>query len=243
MLKKFTKHTLYKSIILHLFPGVFIATITFAFTPFFLNHGFTNDMANLMAIVFALVPIELGVIIYVTKKKTGTYKIITQLPYLKKSSIKKYFIFIPIMAVWATLINKVLSPFEYGLRDTFFSFIPPEYMLGIHDISVISHDKFVIIFLASLFLNGFIAPLVEEIYFRGYLLPRIDLPQNKAIIANAVLFSLYHFFSPWHFLSRVLMMIPLYYWVMKTKNIRFSIIAHVIANSITSLSMLFILLN
>ena len=127
---------------------------------------------------------------------------------------------------------------ENYFRDTVFSCIPQEFMIGKYDVGLFDSEKIVILSLVSLITNGFLAPIVEEFYFRGYLLPRINLSPNKAVIASAVLFSLYHFFSPWYFLSRVFMMIPLYYWVVKKKNIRFSIISHIIANTITSLSML-----
>ena len=59
-----------------------------------------------------------------------------------------------------------------------------------------------------------------------HLLPGVMI----AAVVDAILFSHYHFFSPWYFFSRVLMMVPLYYLAMKKKNIKFSIIAHTVAN-------------
>lgn len=238
MTEKITKHTLIQSSILHLFPGIIMVMVDIAIVPFIMRYGFPNILGYYFVDILALVPIQLGILLYVTKRKTGTYRISSQLPYLEKSSIKEYLIFIPIVAVWAIAVNEVLTPIEINLRDTVFSFIPTKYMIGNYDISAFSNDKIIITSLLGLLLNGFTAPIMEEMYFRGYLLPRINLSPNKAIVASAVLFSLYHFYSPWYFFSRVLMMIPIYYWVVKKKNIRFSIITHIIANSVTSLSML-----
>ena len=46
-------------------------------------------------------------------------------------------------------------------------------------------------------LNGVIGPVVEELYFRGFLLPRMERLGRWAPLVNATLFSIYHFWSPW----------------------------------------------
>ena len=238
MEERITKHTAVQTILLHLLPGVMIAIVYFAFTPVFLHLGFPNS-ANILDAILAMVPIQLGILLFVTKRKTGTYNIRSQIPYLEKSRLKDYLIFIPLLAVWAILVSAVLTPVEHSLRDSLFAFIPSEFMIGNYDISDYSNDKIIITSILLLIFNGIVAPFVEEIYFRGYLLPRINMSSNKAVVVNAILFSLYHFFSPWYFLSRVLMTIPLYYLVAKKQNIRLSIIAHTVANCIASLSILF----
>jgi hypothetical protein len=40
------------------------------------------------------------------------------------------------------------------------------------------------------------------VYFRGHLLPRIDRFGRGAPVLNAVLFSLYHFWTPWQNVGR-----------------------------------------
>ena len=47
-------------------------------------------------------------------------------------------------------------------------------------------------------------PIVEELYFRGYLLPRMEWMGRWAPLVNVSLFSLYHFWSPWQILGRIL---------------------------------------
>jgi uncharacterized protein len=58
---------------------------------------------------------------------------------------------------------------------------------------------------------------VEEFYFRGYLLPRLSRFGNWAPLINAVLFSLYHFFTPWQALSRIVAVTPIA-WVVQRKR-------------------------
>ena len=87
MEERITKHTAVQSIFLHLFPGVMIAIVYFAFTPVVLNFGFPNS-ANILDAILAMVPIQIGILLFVTKRKTGTYHVRSQIPYLEKSSLK-----------------------------------------------------------------------------------------------------------------------------------------------------------
>ena len=67
-------------------------------------------------------------------------------------------------------------------------------------------------------INGIFGPIVEELYFRGYLLPRISQLRGWAPLFNSVLFSIYHFFSPWQNPLRILAFTPVFYACWK-KNI------------------------
>ena len=81
-------------------------------------------------------------------------------------------------------------------------------------------------------LNGIAGPLVEELYFRGYLLPRIPSRRGWAPLINVILFSLYHFFSPWQNVTRIVALIPLVYTVAWKRNIYLSIFTHCILNTL-----------
>jgi hypothetical protein len=45
--------------------------------------------------------------------------------------------------------------------------------------------------------NGLVGPITEELYFRGFLLPRIDRYGIWAPVLNTFLFSIYHVWTPW----------------------------------------------
>jgi len=49
----------------------------------------------------------------------------------------------------------------------------------------------------GLVLSGLVAPIVEELYFRAYLMPRIPVAGRWAPAVNAALFAIYHFYTPW----------------------------------------------
>ena len=235
------KHTKIQTILLHLIPGLFnllAIILLMQFTRWLGNADSGRLLAGELMILISIVPIQIGILLYVTKKTTKTYNILKLIPFQEKAKFVEYLLFAVIMIVWALGVSAILTPIEHGLRDSLFAFVPDSFSM--RNVNYIATPKDMLIFTAilAIFTNGIVAPLTEELYFRGYLLPRINLSPFKSAIISAVLFSIYHFFSPWYFFSRVLMMIPIYYWVVRRKNIRFSIIAHVIANVFTSVSFL-----
>lgn len=82
-----------------------------------------------------------------------------------------------------------------------------------------------------LILNGVIGPVVEEMYFRGYLLPRISRYGKWAPVINTVLFSVYHFWSPWQIVTRILAVLPVVSAVYWKRNIYIGMLTHVLLNT------------
>ena len=91
--------------------------------------------------------------------------------------------------------------------------------------------------------NGVLGPVVEELYFRGYLLPRLERFGRWAPLLNVVLFSLYHFWTPWQFFSRIVVLVPMVYAVWWKRNIYLGIITHSVLNIIGLLFTLALLLS
>lgn len=80
-----------------------------------------------------------------------------------------------------------------------------------------------------LIFSVFLAPLVEELYFRGYLLPRMK--GRFAPLLHSFLFAAVHVFTPWMIITRTLGLLPLVFGV-KKKNIYVGIIVHILGNSL-----------
>ena len=81
-------------------------------------------------------------------------------------------------------------------------------------------------------LNGVVGPVVEELYFRGYLLPRMERLGRWAPLINVSLFSLYHFWSPWQVMARILGLGPMVYAVRWKRNVYLGMVVHCALNSL-----------
>ncbi len=50
-------------------------------------------------------------------------------------------------------------------------------------------------------IDGLVLPVVEELYFRGYLLPRGSCSGRSRSLVNAGLFTIYHLWQPFNYLT------------------------------------------
>jgi membrane protease YdiL (CAAX protease family) len=77
-----------------------------------------------------------------------------------------------------------------------------------------------------------VAPMVEELYFRGFLLPRMPGRLGRwRIPVHAALFAAYHLWSPWLIPTRALAILPLAYVAVRTRDVRVGIVAHAVLNA------------
>ncbi|WP_207212122.1 CPBP family intramembrane glutamic endopeptidase [Promicromonospora panici] len=67
---------------------------------------------------------------------------------------------------------------------------------------------------------------MEELYFRGFLLPRLPQLGKWAPLFNTVLFSVYHFWAPWAVLSKIIFGFPGFWFVWRKHDLRATIWMH-----------------
>lgn len=82
-----------------------------------------------------------------------------------------------------------------------------------------------------------VVPIIEELYFRSFLLPRLPTSPRWAPLWSAILFSLYHFWLPWDVLGRIIALLPIVYAVQWKRNVYVSILVHCLLNSIGTIGL------
>lgn len=88
-----------------------------------------------------------------------------------------------------------------------------------------------IVLIAHILLTGILVPITEELYFRGHLLPRMPSQFGRLRpAAHSLLFSVYHFHTPWMIPVRTLGLLPLMYVTLHTRSVRPGIVAHCLVN-------------
>jgi uncharacterized protein len=243
------QHSAFKSICLHLIPGLFILALIFSFSNQFFTSllGIDNRLGPivgyLMAILCGLIPIQLGIILIASKVETGTFKLKGTIKNTEISTRKQYLIIIPSLILYSLILFVIVAPvIQPYIIKTFFSWWPEQYnfQLILQDPTSIASFKGVKTLLVFyILLSCVLGPLVEELYFRGYLLPRMEkFSGSWAPFLNTLLFSVYHFFSPWEILIRIVAIYPLVHIVWKKKDIRIGILVHIILNTIGGIIMI-----
>jgi membrane protease YdiL (CAAX protease family) len=145
-----------------------------------------------------------------------------------------YIAFPLLILIWGILVTSLVSPIDNLLLNQVFKWLPDWYTLrNVLDIKTMySREAILFTAVCALILNGLVGPIVEELYFRGHLLPRLSRFGRWAPLLNVALFSLYHFWTPWMFFSRLVLLIPMVYGVWWKRNIYIGMIAHCLLNLI-----------
>jgi len=240
------QQTLSRSIVLHLLPGVLILLFYLFTARTTLKMGFPPMMALLFAIAVVLIPFELGYVLYQGKKQHGKISISGVILYREHLQWWYYLILGSILFLWLGFAFRVLAkPIDTFFIDKMFRWVPDWFfLLGPHnDLSGFSKSALLITAIMAIVFNGIAGPVVEEIYFRGYLLPRISRLNGWAPLLNLLLFSLYHLFTPWQNLVRIIGFVPMVYSVWWKRNIHLGMIVHCAGNMVGSIGMLVMVLN
>ena len=219
------KHTIVQSIILHLFPGILVGIFYFLIRQPLQNSGYPSAFALILAII-VLVPVELGYLLLKGKQATGRYTLDGLISYRTSIPWWQSILGILIVLVLMAAIFTVLKPVDNILIEKLF-FWMPTLDSGLDG----SYSKTALIVTYSIFsiFGVIVVPTVEELYFRGYLLPRIPVKYSE--LFHSFLFAAYHVWTPWMFITRFIAMLPLIIAV-KKKNIYIGIVAHILLNSV-----------
>jgi CAAX protease family protein len=225
------QHSLPRSIVLHLLPGAAL----FAFVLVAAALGLPAILALLVGIALVVVPIELGYLVYQGRRETGRWSVWEVVDYREPLPARRIALWaVPLVAWFIVMLFLSVAVLDGRIADGLFSWYPE----SVREFASFEGDGtyatwvVVVAFAAAFAINGILGPVVEEIYFRGHLLPRIDRFGRGAPVLNAVLFSLYHFWTPWQNIGRILGLLPWIYTVWRKRSLALSMAIHISVNCI-----------
>ena len=236
-------HSLFRTTTLSLIPGILILLFLVLFAPPANRLGLSSTFVLFVAIALVLVPVELGYLLFQGKKLNGRFSLKGIMQFQDKIPLWQFFVFVPLLLLWTIFCFGVISPkIDPFFINNFFTWLPSWFFANGFTQNAGQYSKAVrlLTIVLGFVLNGLVGPIVEELYFRGYLLPRLKQVGAWAPLLNIFLFSLYHFFSPWQNCTRILALLPLIYVVWWKRNILIGIITHCSLNLLGMLAMLFL---
>lgn len=235
------QHSVARTVVLHLLPGALITAFYIGAAPVVRSLGFPSLMAIFLAIVSVLIPFELGYLLYQARKNEST---LGSIVLYRQPVPRGQFVGLVLgLFVWSAICFVLLyPPLDEFFIDRVFSWLPGWFFFN-EDFAQYSTSALLITWAFGLIVNGIAGPVVEEMYFRGYLLPRISRVGAWAPLVNTVLFSLYHFFTPWQNVGRIMGLLPMVYATWWKRNIYVSMAVHVLGNVSAMLLLLAVLLG
>lgn len=228
------RHGAATTLILHLAPGVVFGAAALPLGRLAMSQGLPPAAGLMTATVLVLIPIQLGLIAAAARQRTGSWRLRGALGYTRRLPPRTLAGLGLATLTWAGLAFTLTAPIGETLHAIAFSWWPVELDYTAH---LADPRRYTPELLAGLWVTGLIvttvaAPVVEELYFRGFLLPRLEHLGRWAPVLNTVLFALYHAWSPWQILTRIVATLPLYYATWRTRAIWLAIIVHVALNLI-----------
>lgn len=222
-----------KGLLLRIFVPTIVLSLSYLLLGHFCNIPYILLFCILGTVILA--PMELGMILSASKKEYGKYSLKSAFDEQEKLALWKIvliaFAFLGVAgllsAFVAPLENQIFAQMRTALLNglpTGFDWTNYEYIKSFSKPTLILTCVYYGIF------NVLIGPITEELFFRGYLTSHYKKQGLFVPILITVLFSLYHFWLPFHNVFRILAFSPVAYVAYKKKNIYISIWFHCMCN-------------
>lgn len=240
------QHTLLQSVLLHLFPGVALTLFVLVVAPVLTDRGYPGVLALFIVIGVVIAPLELGYLLYQARRTTGTWNLLAVVDYRERLPRRTYLkLGLPLIGWWVLMLLLFVPVIDPWLTDTAFGWYPETIreFASFEDDASLSTAATVTLLVIAFASNGFLGPVVEELYFRGYLLPRMAHLGRWAPVLHTVLFSVYHLWSPWQNLGRILALLPWVTVVWRTRSLALSLVVHMAVNNLFLLLILAVFLD
>jgi len=228
------RHSVLCSFLLHAAPGLatFIAYV-FLFAPLTAHARLPARVGYILAITCVALPILLVPLKGSNLWRAFRHGIPRSPAFTSIGIVVALFVW---AAVVSTTVGSVLDPW---LQKHVFSWLPASFAAS-ESVKTTGYGKASLIAtrLASVVMVGIIVPFAEELYFRGFLLPRVPWNGATRIIIHSAMFAGFHFLSPWAFVTRMLVLLPMVSSVWLTGRLSIGIWLHCGANMLGELLLL-----
>ena len=235
-----------KGLLLRIFVPTTVLSLSYLILGHFCNMPYILLFCILGTII--LVPMELGMIISASKKEYGTCSLKSALEGQEKLALWKIvliaFVFLGVAGLLSAFVAPLENQFLSKIRAAVLNNLPIGFDWTNYEY-IKSFSKPTLIFTCVYYciFNVLIGPIIEELFFRGYLTSHYKKQGVLTPILIAVLFSLYHFWLPFHNIFRILAFAPVAYVAYKKKNIYISIWFHCMCNLFSVVGFVFLVMG
>ena len=216
------------------------------FTAFYIASGwFWRGIPSLALFCVVAVPtlflFEMVVVLYANKKEYGSYGVQIAFIENEKTVWWKTFFYGFLLFSFAGLMTVTIAPLENTpMAEAFqkINSILPAYFDWNNFELMKQYSKGTLLFTSVLYIitNVFIGPIIEEIYFRGYLTSRLKDFGIAAPILITIVFSLYHWWLPFNNVFRICAFTVAAVIAYRKKNIYITMVFHCLCNLFSSIS-------
>lgn len=237
-----------RKVLLLIFLPTTLLTLVYILLGHILGDTIPTILLFLLIAMIILFPIQLFVVLRASKKDYGSYSLKSAFSRYQKLSWWKIIVYSLFLWGFAGLMSITIAPMEVRLfapiSEQLFNILPPYFdWINIDYAQYYSRDILLLTCIIIFILNVFIGPIVEELFFRGYLSSKLSRFGDYTPLIVTVLFSLYHLWLPFNNLFRIIAFYPAFYMAWKKKNIYIAIVVHCLCNAVSTIGFITILLG
>jgi membrane protease YdiL (CAAX protease family) len=230
------QHGSARSIVLHLVPGAIATAIYVGLVPFAERAGYPPLAAMIVGIVAGAIPFELGVVLLAGERLNGRWSFDGVIFSREAWPAARYFKVVPAIVLLCIVGYGLGLPLDRVWHRVAFSWLPGWYVFSnLKQYAGYGRNVLLTVFAGRLVFDALLIPIVEEIYFRGFLLPRISRFGGWSMWINCGLFAIYHFWSPYSLPTIFLASLPVVAATWMTGNYRAGMAARIVVSVIGGL--------
>jgi hypothetical protein len=223
-----------------IFVPTSILTVTYIIAGF-MQDAIPSLLLFFICAALILFPIEIGIVLDASKKEYGRYSLESSFSRHSEMSWWRILLYGSALFAFSGIVSVTVAPLENNLFAPIsnqLTQITPAYFQwnNIEYTRQYSRGIVLLTCVAYFVLNVIVGPIVEELFFRGYLTAKISRFGNLAPLIITILFSLYHFWLPFNNLFRIAVFLPAALIAWKKNNIYISIVFHCLCNLLSTVS-------
>jgi uncharacterized protein len=222
-------HAPSQTVLLHLLPGAAALAAYVGLVPLARELGLPSVAVLATVGLLVIAPVQLGLLRAHRRRRPDEPAVMLR----ARLPLPRLLGWAGLEVALAGIAFLATAPLKRLLQESVFAWWPDAW--AVRDGTETGYSDTALIVTAALLLVGtvVVAPVVEELYFRGYLLPRMPQQLGRwTAPAHVALFAAYHLSTPWLVPTRIIAVLPLAYLALRTRDVRVGILAHVLVNTV-----------
>lgn len=208
-------------ILLHLLPGIPVVLLYGMLAALLRRWGLPNLFALMLASLTVEVPLCWSILL-MAGRRLGNGRVDWNglLPWRARVPRWQYLVIgLPLIVFSMVMIGAVGPALGEALRPVLFGWVPAWFVMrpDAAMFATLSRPALMAMWVMSLVTLTLLGGITQEVYFRGFLLPRMERFGRAAAPLNAALFAIYHLTSPWSWPAFFLGSLP-WAWVVRWKR-------------------------
>ncbi len=229
------QHSIARTVALHWLPGLVALGVYLLTAPWIITLGFPAEFAvALLALPAGVILLEMGYLLYEGKRRNGKFLLDGIVLYRKSMPVWQYGVFVLLLVVWNAAVYMPLLDLTGDWLKNAVYFWAPSWFLA--ESNFAQYPQHIVLVMALVSIPAYtLFGALEELYFRGYLLPRISRFGVWAPVLSTALFTVYHFDMLQNAVAIFVGFLPIALLTWRKQNVYLAVIAHAVLNLIAYL--------